>query len=160
MNIKAFITDKKNLPVFAVIICAILVFVIFGGGKTETAPEREEDPAALLEKRLERVLGRVNGAGEVTVFVSLEDYGATDYAKDSKEVLRQEQSETQQTTVMKGSGSASSPVVTRVASPKVKGVIVVAEGAANMSVKSNLTAAVEASLAIMPHRIKILEGNN
>lgn len=160
MNIKAFITDKKNLPIFVVIICAILVYVMFGGGRAESVPENKEDPATLLEKRLERVLEKVNGVGKVSVFVSLEDYGATDYAKDSKEVIKQEQSESEQTTVMKGSGSASSPVVTRVASPKVKGVIVVAEGAANKVVKSNLAAAVEASLAIMPHRIKILEGNN
>ena len=160
MNIKAFITDKKNLPIFAVIICAILVFAIFGGENSAPLPETEEDPATLLERRLERVLEKVSGAGEVSVFVSLEDYGATDYAKDSREILKQEQSESEQTTVMKGSGSASSPVVTRVASPKVKGVIVVAEGAANATVKANLAAAVEASLAIMPHRIKILEGNS
>ena len=97
--------------------------------------------------------------GKVSVFVSLEDFGATDYAKDLKEVLRDEQSESEQTTVLKGSGSGSSPVVTRVATPKVKGVIVVAEGAKSEFVKENLAAAVEASLAIMPHRIKILEGN-
>lgn len=160
MNIKTFITDKKNLPFFAVIICAILVFLLFGGGDKQTPAEKQEDPAVMLETRLERVLEKVNGAGKVSVFVSLEDYGATDYAKDSKEILRQEQSESEQTTVMKGSGSASSPVVTRIASPKVKGVIVVAEGAADAAVKSNIADAVEASLAIMPHRIKILEGNN
>lgn len=160
MKIKAFLTDKKNLPVFIIIICAALVFIFFGNEDAVHTPEPEEDPAAVLESRLERVLEKVNGAGRVSVFVSLEDYGATDYAKDSKEVLRQEQSESEHTTVMKGSGSASSPVVTRVASPKVKGVIVVAEGAANATVKANLAEAVEASLAIMPHRIKILEGNN
>ena len=160
MKIKTFLTDKKNLPVFVVIICAILVFVMFGGNESQIPSDREEDPALMLETRLEQVLGKVKGAGKVSVFVSLEDYGATDYAKDSKEVLKQQQSESQQTTVMKGSGSATSPVVTRVASPKVKGVIVVAEGAENKQVKSNLAAAVEASLAIMPNRIKILEGNN
>ncbi len=161
MNIKSFLTDKKNFPIFIIIICALIVFVVFGG--TESADETDvkaDDPATLLEERLERVLKKVTGAGKVSVFVALEDYGATDYAKDSREVMREEQSESEQTTVMKGSGSGSSPVVTRVASPKVKGVIVVAQGAANQIVKENLAAAVEASLAIMPHRIKILEGNN
>lgn len=160
MSLKSFFTDKKNFPVLIIIICALLVFLILGNSEAgEESGQADIDPAALLEERLERVLEKVTGAGKVSVFVSLEDYGATDYAKDSREVLRQEQSESEQTTVMKGSGSGSSPVVTRVASPKVKGVIVVAEGAANQIVKENLAAAVEASLAIMPHRIKILEGN-
>ena len=62
MNIKTFVTDKKNLPVFIIIICALIVFVVFGG---ENAPsntaENEEDPAAVLEARLERVLEKVSG---------------------------------------------------------------------------------------------------
>ncbi len=160
MNIKVFLTDKKNFPILIVIICALVVFLIFGGGDSPPEKNKQDiDPAKSLEQRLERVLCKVTGAGKVSVFVSLEDYGATDYAKDSREVLREEQSESEQTTVLKGSGSGSSPVVTRVALPKVKGVIVVAEGAKNKIVKENLAAAVEASLAIMPHRIKILEGN-
>ena len=106
------------------------------------------------------MLEKVRGAGRVSVFVALEDYGSTDFAKDSRQVSGQDQSESEQTTVMQGSGSASAPVVARVSSPKVKGVIVVAQGAENEIVKENLAAAVEASLAIMPHRIKILEGND
>lgn len=159
MKFKAFVTDKKNLPAFVIIICALAVFVIFGGNDSGEPSENTQDPAAMLEERLERVLEKVNGAGKVTVFVSLEDYGATDYAKDSREILKEKQSESEETTVMKGSGSAAAPVVTRIASPKIKGVIVVAQGAKNEIVKQNLAAAVEASLAIMPHRIKILEGN-
>lgn len=161
MSLKTFLTDKKNFPVFIIIICALLVFMIFSGTENEGETDKlAEDPAATLEKRLERVLQKVSGAGKVSVFVSLEDYGATDYAKDLREVTGDSQTQSEHTTVMKGSGSGSSPVVTKVASPKVKGVIVVAEGAANEVVKTNLAEAVESSLAIMPHRIKILEGNN
>lgn len=160
MNLKTFISDKKNYPVLILIMCALVVFVFWGNTGDNTKTEKNEsDPAALLEKRLERVLEKVSGAGKVSVFLSLDDFGATDYAKDSREVMKQEQSESEQTTVMQGSGSASAPVVARVLSPKVKGVIVVAQGAGNEAVKANLAAAVEASLAIMPHRIKILEGN-
>ncbi|MFA7636451.1 MAG: hypothetical protein WCX81_01665 [Monoglobales bacterium] len=160
MSLKTVLTDKKNLPIFIILICALSVFAFFGGDKPAAETKvKEGDPAYLLEKRLERVLEKVTGAGNVSVFVSLDDYGATDYAKDSREVIKEKQSESEHTTVMKGSGSAAAPVVTRMASPKVKGVIVVAEGADNAVVKENLAAAVEASLGIMPHRIKILEGN-
>ena len=117
-------------------------------------------PETEIEKRLENVLEKVDGAGKVSVFVSLEDYGATDYAKDLKEKSKDLQTESEETTVMQGSGSAASPVVARTSSPKVKGVIVVAQGAKNEYVKSNLASAVESALAIMPHRIEILEGNN
>ena len=160
MKLKEFIKDKKNLPIFIIIICAISVFIIFGGGESTEKTEVKEDPAFTLEKRLERVLSKVDGVGRVSVFVALDDYGATDYVKDTRETIEKEQSESEKTTVLKGSGASSSPVVTRVTSPKVKGVIVVAKGAKNQVVKANLAAAVEASLAIMPHRIKILEGNS
>ena len=161
MDLKSFVSDKKNYPLMIVLVCALAVFVLFGNSeKTEEKKEPETNQAANIEKRLERVLEKVEGAGNVSVFVALEDYGSTDFAKDSRQVIRQEESESEHTTVMQGSGSASAPVVARISSPKVKGVIVVAQGAENEIVKENLASAVEASLAIMPHRIKILEGNN
>lgn len=160
MDIKAFFTDKKNYPVIIIIICAVLVFLVFGGNEEKVSEETSLHPESEIERRLEMVLEKVEGAGKVSVFVSLEDYGATDYAKDLKEKVKETQTESEQTTVMKGSGSAAAPVVSRIASPKVKGVIVVAQGAKNEYVKENLASAVESALAIMPHRIKILEGNN
>lgn len=159
MDIKSFFTDKKNYPVILVIICAILVFLIFGGSEEKISEQTATKPETEIEERLEKVLEKVEGAGKVSVFVSLEDYGATDYAKDLKEKNKDLQTETEETTVMQGSGSAAAPVVSRTSSPKVKGVIVVAQGAKNEYVKSNLASAVESALAIMPHRIKILEGN-
>lgn len=160
MDIKAFLKDKKNYPVFVIIICAVLIFLIFGSSEEKVREETALNPENQIEKRLEKVLEKVEGAGKVSVFVSLEDYGATDYAKDLKEKTKESQKESEQTTVMQGSGSAATPVVSRTSSPKVKGVIVVAQGAKNEYVKANLAAAVESALAIMPHRIKILEGNN
>lgn len=161
MDLKSIISDKKVYPVLIVLVCALAVLVLSGNSE-ENAEKKTPDAQQVtnIETRLERVLERVEGAGKVSVFVALEDFGSTDFAKNSRQVSRQEQSESEQTTVMQGSGSASAPVVARISSPKVKGVIVVAQGAENEIVKENLASAVEASLAIMPHRIKILEGNN
>ena len=161
MNFKTFLTDKKNYPVFIIIICAILVFLVFGSEDNPQKTEKPDaDPALSLETRLEQVLEKVEGVGKVSVFVSLEDLGSTDYAKDLKQTVQKEQSDSEQKTVMQGSGSASSPVVSRIISPKIKGIIVVAKGAKNEVVRQNLSSAVESALGIMPHRIKILEGNN
>ncbi len=161
MNIKTILTDKKFFPVFIVIICAIILLVMFDSApNSQTQEEESADPALSLESRLERVLSKVSGAGKVSVFVSLEDFGSTDYAKDKKEVSRESETELEQTTVMEGSGSTASPVIEKMFTPKVKGIIVVSEGASDLSVKENLSRAVEASLAIMPHRIAVLLGNN
>lgn len=161
MDLKSFVSDKKNLPIVIVLVCALAVLVLWGNtDKAEEQSPAETERIENIERRLERVLEKVRGAGKVSVFVALEDYGSTDFAKDSRQVSRQEESESEQTTVMQGSGSDSAPVVAKISSPKVKGVIVVAQGAENELVKENLAAAVEASLAIMPHRIKVLEGNN
>ncbi len=161
MNIKTILTDKKFFPVFIVIICAVILLLMFDSAP-DSSPQEEKtaDPALALETRLERVLSKVSGAGKVSVFVSLEDFGSTDYAKDKKEVSRESETQSEQTTVMEGSGSNSNPVIEKMFTPKVKGIIVVSEGASDLSVRENLSLAVEASLAIMPHRIAVLSGNN
>ncbi|MBR5586630.1 MAG: hypothetical protein IKW02_01575 [Clostridia bacterium] len=160
MDFKMFVSDKKNLPIIIALVCALIVMALWGNGDKTEEKKPPDEYADNIEKRLERVLEKVDGAGKVSVFVALEDYGSTDFATDSRQITAQDRSESEQKIVMQGSGSALAPVAARVSLPKVKGVIVVAQGAKNEIVKENLAAAVEASMATMPHRIKILVGNN
>lgn len=149
MDIK-MLRSKGNLIV--ILIMGIVLIISGGvisksGKKTEDTAERE--PSEVIEERLERVLSTVKGAGHVSVFVVLEDYGSSDYVKDTKS--RNDESE--EKTVIAG----STPIVSRAQTPKIKGVIVTAQGAGNKEVKEKIKTAVETALGVMPHRVEVLE---
>ncbi len=116
--------------------------------------EREE------EKRLESVLKRINGAGDVSVFISFEDGGEKILARDdryksSEENEGKKTSEGESLVVTTKEGSSSKPYVTEERNPEVKGVLVVAKGASSEKVKNEIYDAVKAIYGVSAHRIKV-----
>lgn len=130
------------------------------------APRSYED---ILEAKLANLLSQVKGAGSVAVNVTLETGAAQEYAKnivrESKTVQEKDTSggirsttetkETESILVGKESGS-DRPVMLREHKPVIKGVLVIAEGAADSQIKSQLTKAVEISLGLPAYKITVL----
>lgn len=123
--------------ILAVFLAVILL--IFLGNFTENEGEEESADALLqyteaLEKRLAQTLSSVTGAGRVRVMVHLES---------GVEIVPAVKTETEGdrsvTTVLTVGGK---PMILREIQPRIKGVIVVAEGAENATVKVNLLRAV------------------
>jgi stage III sporulation protein AG len=123
---------------------------------------------AALSAELSAALGRIAGAGTVSVQVHLQSGGRTQYAtdeQDSDAVTSDEGSgagaqTTTQTTkstqvVMASSGA---PVVADVGAPVVSGVLVVASGAANPVVAEELAEAAQALSGAPLYRITVLPG--
>ena len=174
---------KKNpglvYVVYAALGTAAVLFYLLGSRssctKTETkAPISAAEPAAerdALEKRLSEVLSKIRGAGKVDVLVTYETNGeiVTATVRQTDEDVRDANgtggSETSRTvrevtepaTVETGSGRA--PIVLYEKEPVVRGVIVVAEGAADFSVREKLQAAVHAATGIPIERIEVFERN-
>ena len=122
---------------------------------------------AALEKRLAGILGQVSGAGEVEVMifwesteekvvekdqpVSRSNTTENDSAGGSRSVYQYEE---QESTVY-GDGEGS-PFVTKILAPKVKGVLVIAQGAGTGEVSSSLSEAVQALFGIGADKVKVL----
>lgn len=148
--------------------------------RSGSAPQAVPAPAAVppnptggyeeqLEAKLTAILAQVKGAGAVAVNVTLESGPNKEYAKnvvkESKTIQEKDSTggtrtttearETEQLTLSKESG-ADRPVLVREARPVVKGVLVVAAGAADSRVKAELTRAVETVLGIPAYRITVL----
>lgn len=162
MDIKALFKNKRTVNIIIIFLIGICALVIGGGmfsGQEKTAekPVSIADKADDIETRLEQILSTVKGAGKVAVFVSLEDYGASEYAKDTKQTLREGASENEQETVMAGKTGDLSPVTVKMSAPKIKGVIVSAKGAGNETVRQRLKSAVETSLGVPSHRVEVVE---
>ncbi len=172
--------DKKKLNPLIVwgIIIAIALLAgssIFGSdarrdkgeaqpSANETVPPKAEEYITQTEERLSAALSQVRGAGKVTVIVSTDDDGEKVLATDNKsksEHRTEENSadmstEQEESAVMTGQGSNQQPFVVREKKPNPTGVIVIAEGAGNETVRYELYEAVKALYGISPHRIKVV----
>ncbi len=162
MDIKDLFKNKRTTNIIIVFLIGICALVIGGGmfSGQEKVPDKTvsiTDKADDIETRLEKILSTVKGAGKVAVFVSLEDYGASEYAKDTKQTLREGASENEQETVMAGKTGDQTPVTVKMSAPKIKGVIVSAKGAGSDAVRKQLKSAVETSLGVPSHRVEVVE---
>lgn len=119
-----------------------------------------------LEKELEKLLEKVQGAGQVQVLVILKDNGEKIVEKDVQtesssvseggEGAMEENFSSQESTVME---NGQTPWVNREILPEVTGIAVVAEGGGSAVVKSEISSMLEALFGLPAHKIKVLEGN-
>jgi len=144
-------------------------------GKSKTSDEemillelREYQEA--LAQDLERAVSYVEGAGKVRVSISLERGPETVYvtntsiSKNSQSETTSQgqtretvtQSETAQAVMGRGTGSSDSLIPEKVMAPKVSGCLVVAEGASDPRVKTNIYRAVQVLLDIPIYKIEVL----
>lgn len=143
------------------------------GAKQESTPAIETGARAAerdtLERRLIEVLSKIRGAGRVDVLVTYETNGeivtatvrqTDEDVKDANgtggsETSRTVREVTEPATVETQNGHT--PIVLYEKEPLVRGVIVVAEGAADFSVREKLQAAVHAATGIPVARIEVFE---
>lgn len=123
----------------------------------------------ILEGKLAMLLTKVKGAGSVAVHITLENSSIQEHAKnmvkESKVIQEKDTSggirtttetkESEQILIGKENG-VDHPVLVQEIKPLIKGVLVIADGAYDSTVKANLTKAVEAGLGIPSYRITVL----
>lgn len=133
------------------------------------APMQVRSYEEALEAKLANLLSQVKGAGAVAVNITLENGLVQEFAKNVVKESRtiqekdngggvrttQEIKESEQVLLSRENG-VDRPVMVREMKPVIKGVLVIAEGAADSAVKANLTRAVEAGLGVPPYKITVL----
>ena len=147
--------------------------------QTETAGaaggrQEEADYEQTLEMRLEQILQGMDGVGTVQVMITLKDQGEAVVEKDV--TVRQDTGsgghdqdsgreaaggfgnhESSESTVFSQSDGDEMPFVNKEILPKIDGVLIVAEGGADASVRKNISEAVEALFGLDAHKIKIVK---
>ena len=165
--ISAFSKNKKLRIAFYVLCAALIALLYFAGGESKNAQTvniispTEKD----TEQRLSEVLSEIRGAGRVKVMIT---YDTTEEIVPAMSSSRQESSsqgsgqsnnteseQNQLATVNKG--GEQSPVVLKQIQPKVRGVIIIAEGAADISVKLALEYAASTVLGVDADNIEVFE---
>lgn len=140
-----------------------------GAPPASAAPFSSEEE---LERRLEALLSRIAGAGTVEVFLTFETSERHHYALQRSETERRgyeadgagdwhlaehETDRSVQPVLLRDEqGRGERALVEWIEAPAVRGVLVVASGAADPSVRYRLLQAVETALGIPSHRIEVL----
>ena len=133
-------------------------------GKGETyETDSMADYEKYLEQKTAQTLGVVDGAGKVTVMITLKSTGQKVVEKDRQSTHQttkeaDSQGETRETTVYsQGTDGTQIPYVSKENAPEVEGILVIADGGGNAVVAKNLTEAVQALFGVEAHKIKIMK---
>lgn len=123
-----------------------------------------------IEQKLEDILEKIDGAGEVKVMITYQDSGTQVVEKDkntSENSLEESDStggvrstkeqQLQESTVYEEADAGNTPFVSKELLPKVEGILIVASGGDNQKVKQNISEAVLALFQVEVHRIKIVK---
>lgn len=163
----------KNIELILCIILLAVILLVYGlvreakknddgsTGTVATVAERTE------AERLGAVLSDIKGAGQVSVFISYDGTGETVYAYDSTKntTVREDNSggSTLTTTVTEETNvpvfvtvdGVKTPLISKKLSPKILGVVIVAEGASDISVRLQLVKAAASALNVEEKIIEI-----
>ena len=181
----------ENLVVFIVIliITIIAINIIWNDKRTSTKQDNninskrladiesdkeynqnEKEETNTLEQKLETILSKIQGVGNVKVFISYSEtnevvamYNENLKINNTEEVDKTggtrkiEQKDTQKDIIYKEENGEKIPVTQKVIQPKLEGAIITANGAGDANIKSNIIQAVEAVTGLATHKIQVFE---
>ena len=154
---------KKDKKVFAAVIIGLfgMVLILFSDfTATDEKSTISDDTSQIygseqLEQQLERFIGRIEGAGEAKVMISFESTQEKIYAKNTREVLKEDYSEYSKEYILIDSGSQESGLVEYTVYPKIRGVAIICNGADNPVVRQRIVTSVSALFSLSTNKISV-----
>lgn len=155
----------KHIQIILAVAVALLVCVIYFSFFTSTKSDKKDETSPTsfssaeayvdwLENKLDNVLSKISGAGQVSTIVTLQNGFTYDYAKEieTRTSTGGDVVITSETLILVN----GEPVVVKEWFPVVQGVVIVSSGANDFSVKMKMLEAVQTVLEIKADNIKIL----
>lgn len=186
-NIKVLwkeLQGRKNSWLILLLIGLLLVVIAVPASGTKTGTKDAEEGSKdleteekwsedsyeqLLEARLEQTLSKVKGVGKNSVMITLSASAenvvekdreiSSESTKDGESTDTSKRSTSSETSVYTGGAGEETPYVSKQLSPKIQGVLVVAEGGDDPVVVENITEAVQALFGVDTHKIKVMKSN-
>ena len=125
-----------------------------------------------LEGKLEKILSKIQGVGEVQVCINYQESAevvamynensktsSTEETDTSGGTRKIEEIDTQKDIIYKENNREKTPITKKVIQPKIEGAIITAKGANNAETKTNIIQAVEAVTGLATHKIQVFEMN-
>ncbi len=181
----------ENLVFFVVllIITIVIINLIWNGNRltnkqdnntsskqlaeSEVVVERNSNNSADdLSEQLETILSKIQGVGEVKVFINYSEssevvamYNETSKTSNTEETDTSggtrniHEIDSQKEIIYQENNGEKMPITQKIIQPKVEGAIITAKGAGNVETKSNIIQAVEAVTGLATHKIQVFEMN-
>ncbi len=173
MNFKVKLDKKKKvLLICLLVLVALLVYFFPEKSNKQEEVSISNNTAISKEERLQEVLSNIKGTGKVSVMITYESSSevvcANNVERQTNTVTEKsenggiKESETvieNRSPITVGTQNNESALVVVEKEPNIKGVIVVAQGAENISVKMELQKAVETVLQVSPSQVEIFAMN-
>lgn len=164
--LEKLVRGKKGLVVYGVAFVLLVGgYLLYSQEKPEASPVTVVTEEAGLEERLGEALSQMRGAGQVQVLITYETgeelvtatVSTTDESISGGEgsTSRQKRETVQPATITTEAGQQA--IVLYEKEPQIRGVLVVAEGAGDPSVRLNLQRAVMAVTGVSLDRIEVFE---
>lgn len=180
----------ENLVFFVVLLIVTIVMInlIWNGNKQEKSKEenttstkqlatndsiantKENATTDNLAEELEVILSKMQGVGEVKVFVNYSEssevvamYNETTKSSNTEEndtsggTRKINETDIQKDIIYQEDNGEKTPITQKVIQPKVEGAIITAKGASNAETKTNIIQAVEAVTGLATHKIQVFE---
>lgn len=125
-----------------------------------------------LKKNLETTLSKLSGVEDVEVLITYSQSSqiVPMYNENQKETNTEEtdksggvrkitSTDNTKDVVYKEENGVKEPITEKIITPKIEGAVIIAKGASNANVKSNIVQAVEALTGLATHKIQVFEMN-
>ena len=132
--------------------------------------QNEIESTEVLEKKLEDILSKIQGVGEVNVCINYSESSevvamynensktsTTEESDDSGGTRKIEETDTQKDVIYQEDDGTKTPITAKIVKPKIEGAIITAQGVNDANVKNNIIQAVEAVTGLATHKIQVFE---
>ncbi len=180
----------ENLIFFVVILIVtiIMINIIWNGDKNKSNKEIQNDTSkqlantntssievssnttSELEIKLEEILSKIQGVGEVKVFINYSEsneiipmYNQNTKTSNTEETdtsggtRKIEKTDSQKEIIYEESDGEKTVITQKVVEPQIEGAIITAKGAGSAEVKTSIIQAVEAVTGLATHKIQVFE---
>jgi stage III sporulation protein AG len=159
---------KSNKITLVLILAGVLLLILPSNNKSETeinVAEQDEIftyDAAEQEKKLEKILSEISGAGKVKVMLSFKSSPEKILASDRQDEIstgekEKETTVNKKTVIISESNSKDTAVTIKYVYPECIGAVIVAEGADKAGVMLALTEATAAATGLSSNKIKVVK---
>lgn len=163
--IKNLKLDKKTIIIFLAGILGIVIIFLseidFDRNKENEQEDNQtkNDYCLQLEKKMENFIENIDGAGKTRVIITLSETTEYIYAKDGKEIRKNDEKNDDETLenkyVIIENDNINSGLLIKTIEPKIRGVAISCEGGDNTKVQQQIYSAVSAVLNINSSKISI-----
>ena len=158
------IWKKYRLPICILLLGVLLMLLpTKNDGKEEVQGEQEHETFSLedTERRMEEILGRIQGTGKLQLMLTLKSGSQLQLAEDTDQTIDESEMSRRTETVTINCGSGTEEVVvTQKLYPVYQGALVVCQGAGQASVRLAVTEAIVALTGLSSDKITVVQWNS